>query len=143
MCLIVGTMGNIESKRFVWFYGILAVTGCAGRLENEERFVSCEPGYVERLFETQCASCHGGATPQGALDLMSSKAAARMLEIPADIEGPCNGRTLISLEGDHLLIDKLQNTSCGSRMPLGGAPLSGGDLECVRQWIDSAIAEAP
>lgn len=117
--------------------------GCAGRLENEERFNECTTEYVEKLFETKCGGCHGATESQAGLDLVSPPMAQRLVGTPSFADGDCAERMLISTDGEHLLVDKLGSSpSCGSRMPLEGA-LAKSDIECIARWSDDLAAEAP
>jgi hypothetical protein len=123
--------------------------GCAGELEEPERFANCPPGYVERLFQTRCAGeCHTPDSLEAGLDLTSSGVEGRLV---GELSGTpfCDGRVLIDPSAaemsDHLLIDKLSETpSCGARMPFGEEALTQAELECVRRWVDETLgAEAP
>lgn len=122
----------------------LVLVGCAGELENPERFASCPPGYVEQLFAAKCAGpCHAGAEPESGLDLESAGVEARLIGEPS-VSGFCDGRLLIDPEADdpldHLMLDKLQDRpTCGSRMPFGTEALTSAEVECVRRWIDDAL----
>lgn len=122
---------------------IAVAAGCAGRLENEERFLGCTTEYVEQLLESKCGSCHGSSTPQANLDLVSPPMAERLVGTPSLDTGDCQDRTLISTDGEHLLVDKLgASPACGSRMPLDSA-LSKSDIDCIRRWSDELAAEVP
>ena len=124
------------------------LAGCAGELEDPERFASCPPGFVEQLFETRCAGmCHDADTPEAGLDLVSAGVQARLIDVPSGTPF-CEGRLMIdstATEPDvHLLIDKLQETpSCGSRMPFGAEALTTSEIECVRRWVDEALGVSP
>jgi hypothetical protein len=125
-----------------WLVIVLAM-GCAGRLENEERFNECTTEYVEQLFVTKCGSCHGATDAQAGLDLVSAPMPQRLVGMPSFVDGDCAERTLISTDGEHLLVDKLGNSpSCGSPMPLDGV-LAKGDIDCIARWSDELAAEAP
>ncbi len=125
-----------------WLVIVLAV-GCAGRLENEERFNECTTEYVEQLLATKCGGCHGASDAQAGLDLVSPPMAQRLVGTPSFADGDCAERTLISGEGDHLLVDKLSSSPpCGSPMPLDGV-LAKGDRDCIARWSDDLAAEAP
>lgn len=122
--------------------------GCAGELEDPERFASCPPGFVEQLFAEKCAgACHDATEPESGLDLVSPDVAARLIDAPSQ-SGFCDGRVMIASDAadpnEHLLIDKLQERpSCGSRMPFGVAGLSTSEIECVRRWVDETLGVAP
>ncbi len=123
---------------------VALASGCAGELEEPERFASCPPGYVEQLFEARCGGmCHAGTTPEAGLDLVSAGVEARLIGESSKTEF-CDGRTLVMPEAamplEHLLVDKLSETpGCGARMPFGREALSVNEIECVRRWVDEAI----
>lgn len=113
------------------------LVGCAGELENPERFADCPPGYVEQRFQESCGpECHNAVDREADLDLVSPGAGARVLAAVSATED-CSGRPLIDPTGQHhLLLDKLTVPPCGTRMPFGEAELPAEDIECVRRWID-------
>jgi len=89
------------------------------------------------LMQMKCgnASCHGAPGSSTGLDLTSASLATRVA-----------GRKGASACGDKLLIDKDQpeasllylkvtGSSCGARMPLGGA-LTASEQACVLSWIE-------
>jgi hypothetical protein len=124
---------------------LLGALGCAGELEDPERFASCAPGHVEQLFAASCdgTGCHGAENPAADLDLVSAGIEARLIDEPSPTEF-CEGRLRIDSMAtdpmDHLLLDKLQEIpSCGGRMPFGTATLSNADQECVRRWVDDLL----
>lgn len=117
---------------------------CAGDLADPERFADCAPGYVEQLFQEGCSGggdCHDSTEPEAGLDLVTPGAEARLLGV-ASMQESCDGAPLIDpAGGDHLLLQKLGDTPpCGARMPFGDAKLSRSQIECVRRWIDEAVA---
>ena len=121
---------------------LAGASACAGELENPERFAACPPGDVEQLFQQRCGDCHGATEPEAMLDLVSPGVADRLIGVPSGT-ALCEGWTLIEPStGQHLLLDKLGDSSCGSRMPLALNEFSAIETECVRRWVDDAIASA-
>jgi hypothetical protein len=117
---------------------------CAGDLADPEKFADCPPGYVEQLFQADCSGggdCHDSSEPEADLDLVSPGAAARLMGV-ASVQETCEGAPLIDpAGGDHLLMQKLgDGPPCGARMPFGEAKLSRSDIECVRRWVEEAVA---
>ena len=133
--------------RYLLSLTVLAA-GCAGELEDPERFTDCPPGFVEQMFANRCGGeCHASEEPEAGLDLVSAGVPERLIN-GASQTPMCDGRMLIAPEAadssEHLLIDKLSEApSCGSRMPLVGEPLTGEEIECVRRWVDLQLEYAP
>lgn len=116
--------------------------GCAGELENPERFADCPPGFVEELFAEKCGGdCHGAAEPEAGLDLVSPGAGARLVG-QASVQEACEGLVIVDPSGDNsLLVDKLGDAPpCGARMPFGATKLDAAEVECVRRWVDEVVA---
>jgi hypothetical protein len=132
-------------KRIYLIALVALAVGCAGELENPERFAACPPGQVEQIFVNSCAGsgCHGAENPGADLDLVSPDVEARLIGEPSSTEF-CEGRLRIDPMAtdpmDHLLLDKLQATpSCGGRMPFGTETLSAAEQECMRRWVDDLL----
>lgn len=120
----------------------VALAGCAGELQNPERFADCPPGFVEQLFMQKCAGdCHAGAEPAAGLDLVSPGAGQRLLG-QASAQEECGGLMLVDPSGENsLVIDKLEDAPpCGARMPFGETKLDAAEVECVRRWVDEVVA---
>lgn len=127
------------------FVSLVVVAACAGELDDPDRFVECAPGAVERLFEARCGgACHAGNEPVAGLDLVSPGVAARVLG-QVSASDVCGGAAIVDpAGGPQMLLGKLGDApSCGARMPFGAAPLAAADVECVRRWIDDAVAGGP
>ena len=139
-------MTSTLPSRLVLVVGFgLGLGACAGDLENPELFADCQPGGVEAMFEEKCAGpCHAGDRPEAGLDLTGADIAARLIGKASGTRA-CDGRMVVDPEGleadDHLLLDKLGDSPrCGAQMPFGAEALTEIERECVRRWIDDAIA---
>jgi hypothetical protein len=99
-------------------------------------------GDVQPLFTANCsaASCHGAAESAG-LKLQQGSAYQELVGVASTSEpvylrvkadDPDSSYVIIKLEG---------NQSVGARMPFGGAPLSAGDIQTVRDWIEQGAAD--
>lgn len=126
---------------------VFLLAGCAGDLQNPERFADCPPGQVEQMFMQKCTSsdgmgCHGANMPDADLDLVSPGIGERVRSLTST--AMCEGRALVDTPGGtHLMVEKVEDDpTCGSRMPFGEQALSETEIECVRRWVDE-IAEAP
>jgi mono/diheme cytochrome c family protein len=99
---------------------------------------------VTSLFESRCASCHGGTSPSSGLVLTSGA-------FPGSVVGVMSKErdgTAIVAPGDagrSYLMSKLEGGPDieGSRMPNGGPYLSPGQLQLVRDWIDGLSRVPP
>lgn len=127
---------------------LLALAGCAGELENPERFTDCPPGQVEQMFQAKCAGangtgCHSASMPDADLDLVSAGVGERVKGLTST--SMCEGRALVEADpgAQHLMLEKVEDDpTCGSRMPFGEQALSAKEIECVRRWVDDLAAEA-
>jgi hypothetical protein len=91
---------------------------------------------VQPLFTGNCVSagCHpGGGAP---FPLLAGVSYGSLVGVTAT-SGPCAGdkRVQPSNANASALIKRLEGT-CGSQMPLGGAPLSAGQIQAIRDWIN-------
>jgi hypothetical protein len=127
--------------------GAAILLGCLPSLDDPDRFqTTCPADFsVEAMLRDTCAkaTCHvAGATAAAGLDLASSDAFSRMYGVTSSM---CGEEIISPLGPDHsLLVEKLAGTTtCGARMPLGGAPLSASEMACVRDWITGEIAASP
>ena len=130
---------KLLQSTFALVLSILISQGCAGELENAERFAECPPGFVEKLFQQKCAGiCHTGEMPEADLDLTSAGVADRLL-MQVSTSDACNGIPILDPNGtSQLFMNKLSDSpTCGARMPFGGAALGVRDIECVRRWVEN------
>ncbi len=123
-----------------------SVVGCPPSLDDPQVFqTGCPADFsVDALFLQTCArtGCHvAGPGAAAGLDLASADAFDRMFDVTSS---SCAEPIISPLGADQsLLIAKLQGTAtCGSRMPLGGTPLSAPEIACVFAWINDGIATA-
>lgn len=135
---------SMAGRHARWLAVAAAVVGaaaCAGELESPERFADCPPGYVEQRFQESCGpECHNASDREAMLDLVTPGVGGRVRDAVSTTED-CGGRALIDpAGGTHLLLEKLTNPTCGTRMPFGEAQLPAEDIECVRRWIEEVSA---
>lgn len=137
------------------FLSGIALFGCAGTLEEPDRFgdagaasqgstqadsapaPSC-PNVETDVIQKKCAlsGCHAAAGASAGLDLASPDVLGRLANKPAS-----GGAGSLVVPGDpakSVLYTKLTATPpFGSRMPLG-TPLDDATLACVHDWIAAA-----
>ncbi|MDB4937571.1 MAG: hypothetical protein JWP87_4543 [Labilithrix sp.] len=109
-----------------------------------------EPGTFTTIYpllfpvstNARCNFCHGlpaNETSNGKLFMGTDKATAYAALIGKLSTGnKCPNETLVvpnDPEGSLFYQKLTASPPCGSRMPLGGTPLSGEQLEMVRSWI--------
>ena len=131
----------------------LLVFGCAGELENPERFsapsvsrCTIDIDVQTEIFGTpeapaKCGlgGCHGpagGAVPPASeLDLVSPGVEARLV----GVAGVCMGLLIDPADPENsLMVRKLHPApSCGQRMPFGGM-LTDDEIDCVTEWVTQA-----
>lgn len=86
------------------------------------------------IFAKSCeqSGCHGSNQPAAGLDLSSANVESVLVNQPAAL---CNGTVVVPGDpANSVLFQKLNNPSCGVKMPIGGA-LSDAQIVCVYQWI--------
>jgi phospholipase C len=94
---------------------------------------------VQAILNTNCISCHSGPTPPRGLDWTNVRA---QIGVPS-VECSAKNRITSGSSATSYVIDKIegaaQDAGCfsGSRMPLGGAPLSASDIALFASWIDA------
>lgn len=97
------------------------------------------------VFTPTCAvsGCHsgpqGGGLPTG-MDLTSADASFAALVGVASIQQAATLRVAPSDPEQSYLIQKLEGTGLGSRMPLGGPFLPQADVDVVRTWIQQGAS---
>jgi len=122
--------------------GLLA--GCAGSLENPERFTDggtaagfvCpslgKPAKAEVILKKCVSGCHSAAVVASGLDLESAGVGARLVDVSTDA---CPPRHRVDhVDGGTLqeLITQASPT-CTSSMPPGGG-LTSSEISCIVEW---------
>ena len=104
-------------RRGVWF----ALIGCSVVFPGRAATVDFAKD-VQPIFSRACMNCHGAKVQMGNLRLDSKQAASRTIEPGSASKS--------------LLYSRLTGHGDQPRMPMGGKPLPGGELETIRQWLD-------
>jgi uncharacterized protein (TIGR03118 family) len=93
-----------------------------------------------RYFGPICSGCHtgvGGALP-GVMNLSSASASFAALVNVASIQRPTSMRVKPNDSANSYIVNKLKGVDIsGSRMPLGGTPLTDAQIAEVVSWIDA------
>lgn len=92
--------------------------------------------HIQPIFDAACTGCHAGATPEGTLDLSAAASYAELV----DVLSVCGANDLVEPFDPTLsaLVQKLEGTSCGDRMPpndLTYFDRQPGQLTRLRSWI--------
>jgi hypothetical protein len=108
----------------------LPAVGTAGRADRDVDYLRD----VKPILTSQCVSCHGAVKPRAGLRLDTAAAA---------LKGNASGPAVVpGSSDDSTLILAVLGESSGERMPLKRAPLSAGQVDTLRAWIDQG-AKAP
>jgi hypothetical protein len=134
----------------------LALFGCAGSLDQPERFANlsspdagpvdpssdggCDPVIV--MFPLSCSTgaCHSAQSQQGNLDLESAGLPGRLVGKQAHggpgllIDKPNPAQSV-------MLLKVTDNPPFQFQMPLGAPPLSPDEMACLQGWVDAAAAQ--
>ena len=130
---------------------LCALAGCAGSLDNPDRFGDggsnlsgfvcpslAKPAKAEVILKKCVSGCHSAAVRESGLDLESSGAAARLVDVSTTA---CPPRHRVDhLDGGTLqeLITQASPT-CTSSMPPGGG-LTNGEVACIVEWTRNLAA---
>jgi hypothetical protein len=128
-----------------------ALAGCAGSLDNPDRFGdggSSLNGFVcqslgkavkAELIDLKCVSgCHSAAVVESGLDLESANVGARLVDVSTT---ECPPRHRVDSVDGGTLQEKISQSSptCGSSMPPGGG-LTNGEISCIIEWTRNLAA---
>ena len=110
-----------------------------GRAADEQQSSKSVPvdyaGRVKPILTRHCVSCHGVVKPRGGLRLDTAAAA---------LKGGKHGPAVIAGRADESpVIAALRGDGPGERMPLNRSPLSAGDINLLRDWIDQGAKANP
>ena len=135
---------SMVTRFFTLIGASILLAGCPGELQDPDRFV-IEPGdgdyvdcltYTESMLVKDCAlsGCHDSVTTSEGLDLESTNIGGRLLGIE---DSNCGGPLITPSAPDEsmLYLKMTDDPPCGSRMPLGLAPATAAELDCVLEWI--------
>jgi len=92
---------------------------------------------IQPIFTSNCAvtGCHvsGGSAP---FTLNAGASYAQLVNQNATV-GPCQGqrRVIPNDPANSVLVKRLEGSTCGNRMPLGGSPLPAASIQLIRDWI--------
>lgn len=108
----------------------IALVCCQGRLVAQE---SDHAAAVKQIFRLRCMECHGDTNSQGGINILNT----------ATFVGP-EGQVVPSNIDESVLYDRISTDDEDSRMPPGPRPpLTIGEFETVRKWIEAGAAELP
>src|SRR5437879_4369805 len=114
----------------------LACFGCVAALAQDRTPSSAAVSLtfekqILPIFEARCAKCHSGASPQAGLDIRTTTGL---------LNGGTTGPAIVSGSAEKSLLYQRVRTG---QMPLGGPPLSGAELELIRNWIERSAPASP
>ena len=106
---------------------IVAVIFTAGVLARAQDAPSVAKD-VAPIFAANCAGCHGGNARMGGLSLESYESA---------VKGGSDGKVIEPGKSAQSQLYLMVTGKAAPAMPLGGKPLTEGDIEAIRKWIDA------
>ncbi|MBI5472446.1 MAG: hypothetical protein HY961_08890 [Ignavibacteriae bacterium] len=96
--------------------------------------------HVQPIFSGNCTGCHsaGGSAP---FSLEAGVSRGNIVNVQATSSCTSEKRVNPGNSGSSVLYKKISGTSCGTRMPRGGSPLSQTSIDIVKNWIDEGAAD--
>lgn len=145
-------MTTTVALRVLTLCSVLALASCAsddtptssGNGGGGGRTVKANPSYasdIQEIFDRRgCtgSSCHG-SVPQAGLDLRTGNSYGALVNVNSTQELALK-RVLPGDAAQSYLVDKLEGTGLGGRMPQGGAPLDSIDMNNIINWINQGAA---
>jgi hypothetical protein len=128
---------------------VALLCGCAGALEDPERFGSAAEldatCSAKEMLKVSCAgsACHDSQGPAAGLDLASEGLEGRLVNQSG--KGCAQDLLIDTANADSsLLLRKVDPnlTSCGLKMPLGKPALTTAELACLAQWVRETAGRA-
>ncbi|MGD2134623.1 MAG: hypothetical protein PVF27_00610 [Gemmatimonadales bacterium] len=135
----------------LWFRGVLGVAvisalACAGDGTGPDNGGSGNgaptlSGDVQPILTANCAlsGCHAGSSPAQGMNLAEGQTHQNTVDVPSS-EAAGVDRIEPGQPDESYLVHKIQGTQTsvggsGSRMPLGGNPLTQEQIDLIRAWI--------
>ena len=88
---------------------------------------------IQPIFNNQCGgSCHGS---NGGLSLAAGSSYSNLVNVQAQSSCTSLKRVFPNDAANSVLFKKVSGTTCGTRMPEGGA-LTAGDIALIQDWIN-------
>jgi len=130
---------------------LLALAGCAGSLDNPDRFGDggsnltgfvCpslgKPAKAEVILKKCVSGCHSAAVIESGLDLESPQAGGRLVDISTNA---CPPRHRVDRADGGTLQELISQStpSCAPSMPPGGG-LTNGEISCIIEWTRNLAA---
>lgn len=130
---------------------LLALAGCAGSLDNPDRFGDggsnltgfvCpslgKPAKAEVILKKCVSGCHSAAVIESGLDLESPEAGGRLVDISTNA---CPPRHRVDRADGGTLQELISQStpSCAPSMPPGGG-LTNGEISCIIEWTRNLAA---
>lgn len=127
-----------------------ALAGCAGSLDNPDRFGDggsnlgfvcsslSKPAKAEVILKKCVSGCHSAAVHESGLDLESAGAGARLVDVSTNA---CPPRHRVDSVDGGTLQELITQTSptCTSAMPPGGG-LTNSEISCIVEWTRNLAA---
>ncbi len=88
---------------------------------------------VQPIFDRSCTSCHGGSA---GMFLDEGESYANLMNVQAQKGCTSEKRVLPGNSSASVLFKRISGTSCGTQMPKKAPPLSPGEIQLIRDWID-------
>lgn len=107
--------------------------------EDVEPFLS---DIQAKVFTPSCAirSCHGQGSEDGGLSLEEGKARSELVDVPA-FRNPAKLRVIPGDPDNSFLVQKIEGTGEGLKMPPGARVISDSAKQAIRDWISNGAED--
>jgi mono/diheme cytochrome c family protein len=126
--------------------GCLVTTAAAqstqGQTPPADKPAFSVPADVRAIFDNNCVKCHGGRSPAAGHDYTTNADLQKLVDMAS-----AEKDSIVMIAPGHpdksYVVMKIRGSAgiVGSRMPLGGKPLSDKEIGIVEEWVKSMVAE--
>ena len=96
---------------------------------------------VQSIFNSRCVECHNSGSPSAGLNLESTMSFDNLVNVPSTQQSDLSRIEPLDADASYLVRkvrgDQGENGISGGQMPLGGPPLSAGQIQTIEDWVNN------